>query len=58
MVVEQQPVVAAVAQLILSYRSWASCEYDRVDHSVRQFVSYSGRTLTAAETDALNRVGF
>ncbi|MFE3060346.1 hypothetical protein [Nocardia sp. NPDC059239] len=36
----------------------ARCESDRMDHPVRQFVSYASPTLSAAEADALNRVGF
>ncbi|MFE3003464.1 hypothetical protein ACFXG4_52185, partial [Nocardia sp. NPDC059246] len=33
------------------------CECDRIDHQTGQFVSYSSTTPTAAEADALNRVG-
>ncbi|MFE3002706.1 hypothetical protein ACFXG4_48070 [Nocardia sp. NPDC059246] len=35
----------------------ARCECDRIDHQTGQFVSYSSPTPTAAETDALTRVG-
>ncbi|MFD6356470.1 hypothetical protein [Nocardia tengchongensis] len=35
----------------------ARFERDRIDHQVRQFVSYSSPTLTAAEAHALNKVG-
>ncbi|MFE3280585.1 hypothetical protein, partial [Nocardia sp. NPDC059239] len=35
----------------------ARCECDRIDHQTGQFVSYSSTAPTAAQADALRRVG-